>query len=140
MDKPTLLVIRGAQGAGKSTIAFSLVQSGLFDDYVEADMYFQKDGEYKYVKEDMSKAHTWCFENVKKQLEYGRSVIVSNTSCNQWEYQKYLDLAKEKCYNIQVMVLFSEFENVHNVPEDVVKRKRTELLADLTKNGVLTGE
>lgn len=143
LDKPTLLVIRGIPGSGKSTIAFSLVDSGLYQDYFEADMYFTGPDGYKYDRSKMKEAHEWCFNEVVKSLELGRSTIVANTHTQGWMYQKYIDLAEKMGYNIQVMVLSSSYKDVHNVPEETVKRMKKELAESLIEEStqyLLTGE
>lgn len=129
-SEKVLLIIRGVPGAGKSTIAFSLVDSGLFYDYFEADMYFEGLDGYNYNKSLIKEAHDWCYKEVKKEMLLGRSVIVSNTSTQYWQYKRYIDLAQELGYNIQIMVLESSFKSTHNVPEETITRMQKELKED----------
>ena len=65
-SKPTLLIIRGAPGAGKSTIARALINSVLFDAYVEADSYFMRDGKYEFSISHIGEAHDYCFNEAKE--------------------------------------------------------------------------
>lgn len=133
-SEKVLLIIRGVPGAGKSTIAFSLVQSGLFQDYYEADMYFETPDGYKYNKAKIKEAHEWCYKKVKQAMENGYNTIVSNTSTEQWQYQKYIDLAKELGYNIQIMLLQSEFLSVHPVSGHITERMKNEIYDDFVLN------
>ena len=70
-----LFLLRGLPGSGKSTLAKSLV-----GEHFEADMYFVRDGEYKFDANKLSNAHKWCKISVEEcmNLRYNR-VIVSNT-------------------------------------------------------------
>jgi len=127
-----LLIIRGTPGAGKTTIAKALLLVGLFHYYYEADMFFELEGHYKYDKSKIKAAHEWCYSKVKDAMYLGEmNVIVSNTFTSKWQYQKYLDLAAELGYNIQMMVLKSDFESIHQVPKDTLIRMKNELQTDL---------
>ena len=55
---PTLLIIRGAPGAGKSKLAAALVAQRLFDYFIEADNYFlDRGGVYKFDHTKLEEAH-----------------------------------------------------------------------------------
>lgn len=49
-------------------------------------------------------------------------VIVSNTSSRKWEFEKYIALARKYGYKVQVIDVHGEFENVHGVPEETLKK------------------
>lgn len=133
-SEKVLLIIRGAPGSGKSTIANALVASMLFSDYFEADMYFETPEGYKYDKSKLSEAHDWCYENVKEEMLAGRSVIVSNTSLRWWQYSRYIYLAQDLGYNIQIMILESSFDSAHDVPEDKVLDMKRQLREDMIES------
>lgn len=126
-SKPTLLIIRGAPGAGKSTIARALINSVLFDAYVEADSYFMRDGKYEFSISHIGEAHDYCFNEAKELMKRGRSVIISNTNTRKKDYQKYLDLAEKYGYNIQVMTLQGPWKSEHDVPEITVEKMKARL-------------
>lgn len=50
-----LFLLRGLPGAGKSTLAKTIGGK-----HFEADMYFIKDGEYKFEADKLKMAHNWC--------------------------------------------------------------------------------
>jgi len=55
-----LFLLRGLPGAGKSTLAKSLGGK-----HIEADMYFEYEGKYKFDASRLKEAHDWCQNTVK---------------------------------------------------------------------------
>ena len=117
----TLYIIRGLPGSGKSTLAMKLVHSYR---HMEADMFFIDDeGKYNYNVSDIKQAHEWCFNKVKTMMLTNKyyNCAVSNTFTRRWEYQKYMDLAKEYSFNVVIIETHANFGNKHNVPEKVIQ-------------------
>ena len=117
----TLFLLRGLPGAGKSTLADSL---GI--DYVEADMFFMQDGEYKFDGAKLKEAHEWCQGRVRKIMELGMSVAVANTFTQEWEMEPYLEMAEEFGYRVNSLIVENRHggENTHGVPEEALTRMR----------------
>ena len=117
----TLFLLRGLPGAGKSTLADSL---GI--DYVEADMFFMQDGEYKFDGTKIKLAHEWCQDRVRKIMELGMSVAVANTFTQEWEMEPYLEMAEEFGYRVNSLIVENRHggENTHGVPEEALTRMR----------------
>lgn len=122
----TLFLLRGLPGAGKSTLADSL---GI--DYVEADMFFMQDGEYKFDGTKIKLAHEWCQDRVRKIMEYGMSVAVANTFTQEWEMEPYLEMAEEFGYRVNSLIVENRHgnESVHEVPAQAmdIMEKRFEI-------------
>ena len=114
MINPKLVLIRGLPGSGKTTIAKSMAGYKHF----EADMYHIVDGVYLFDFNSIKKAHQWCQENTFSELEKGNYVVVSNTFTELWEMQPYIDFG----YDYSIIVAKGEFENIHGVPEEVLKK------------------
>lgn len=93
-----LYIIRGISGSGKSTFAKSLGCP-----YFEADMYFIDPitGEYKWDGSKIKQAHEWCFDRVHESIFLNQNKIaVSNTFTEEWEMEKYINLAKKYDYTV----------------------------------------
>ena len=98
-----LYLLRGLPGSGKSTLA-----RFVGDAFVEADMFFLKNGKYEFDGSKIRDAHAWCQSTVREWMQmnadtYGleySEIAVSNTFTQEWEMEAYYDLAKE--FNYQV--------------------------------------
>ena len=115
-----LYLLRGLPGAGKSTVA-----KRLGGEHYEADMFFMKDGEYKFDATKLKMAHQWCQQQVEHCMEdESPVVVVSNTFTQEWEMQAYNDLAKHYGYTVFSLVVENRHggENVHGVPADAMDR------------------
>ena len=118
----TLYIIRGIPGSGKSTLAKKLVGN---DNYFEADMYFVQDGKYEFDITKIKDAHDWCYNKIEEKMKNSiREIAVSNTFTRNWEFQKYQSLARKYNYTIFEIICHNEFENEHNVPENIVKNMK----------------
>lgn len=115
-----LYIIRGAPGSGKTTRAKSLN----FPYHYEADMYFMQDGEYKFDRTKIASAHAWCKSMVEDAMTTGSDVVVSNTFVKKWEYAVYEELAKKYSYTVTVEIMTGNYENVHEVPSEIVQRMK----------------
>jgi len=124
--KPTLYLVRGVSGAGKSTFAKALATAygGV---HIEADMYFMQNGAYNFQQSRLTDAHNWCQGVVDAALSIGRTVVVSNTSTTEKEVQPYQELVKQ--HNANFVSLIVENRNgtmsVHDVPEEALQRQRS---------------
>jgi len=114
---PEVVLIRGVPGSGKTTKARTE-----YADYqlVEADMFFERDGHYKYDPNKIKDAHKWCQDTAEQWLEMGYDVVVANTFTRVWEMQPYLDMG----YPVTVIEATGNYANVHGVPQEVVNRMR----------------
>lgn len=119
----TLILLRGIPGSGKSTIAHALMAMHNDAEHYEADQYFMKDGEYKFKKEELGHAHDWCHMQVSNAIKFGvKTVIVSNTFLQLWEFEEYLLEAMAYGYDIQVLDCQSTFKDIHGVPQETLEK------------------
>lgn len=117
-DAP-LILVRGAPGSGKSTIA-ECIASVDGRHHFEADQYFMVGGEYHWSREHQKLAHKWCQYRTLVTLEKGDKVVVSNTFTRQWEMEPYLLLD----FDTKVIRSDHNFGNIHFVPKENVQAMR----------------
>ena len=121
---PTMYIIRGLPGAGKSTLAERLTPGRVFsaDDY--PGLYVQGQLNPKLLSE----AHVDCQERCRKAMT-GQDVSAANTfSCN-WEMDRYISLCLVKGYHCMVLLAEgtttpegSPTVSIHNVPPEATAR------------------
>lgn len=113
-----LILIRGLPGSGKSTLA-KLLGSHV---HLEADMFHVVDDVYRYDATQNTRAHRWCQVETKIQLNFGYSVVVSNTFVRMLELEPYFQIAKELSIIPLVIETKGNFKSVHDVPKDILDR------------------
>ena len=112
-----LVLIRGIPGSGKSTLAKTEFPNHL---HIECDMYFIKNGKFKYRAFEATDAHIWCKWHTETFLRAGRDVVVSNTFTEFWELEYYVKLG----YETKIIDAKGNFESIHNVPENIIHRMK----------------
>lgn len=118
---PTMYIMSGCQGSGKSTWASR--KNGIT---VSADHYFVKDGEYSFDFTKLGAAHAECFHNAILTVQAKQDCIVDNTNSTTLEVAPYYQLAKAYGYDVVLVKVSCDpskaaKRNVHGVPEAGVK-------------------
>lgn len=128
-----LVLVRGISGSGKSTFAQLLVELGFV--HVEADKFFvSPSGDYHFNASKLSDAHEWCFEHTFLNLGIGNDVVVSNTFTQGWEIEPYIT-SYNKLTGKYPFVLTSNgaYDNVHGVPDAVLKKQKDRFDHDISR-------
>lgn len=120
---PTLHIVRGLPGSGKSTFAKKMAAQQKAEHF-EADMYFVKDGVYQFDAKRLPAAHEWCYRQVEAALWSGNNCIVSNTFTRESEMEDYLAMTEKQHWPVVVWECLGKYQNIHNVPEEVLTRMR----------------
>lgn len=123
-----LILLRGLPGSGKTTLAKTLGMN-----HFEADMFFVKDGEYKFDANKLKLAHIWCFNQVRTKMEDTKSdvlcnpkIVVSNTFTQEWEMEKYYELAEQYAYRVHSIIVENRHfgVNQHDVPAEKLEQMK----------------
>lgn len=120
-------LVRGLPGSGKSTLASAMVKSSKIKTYhYEADQFFtDENGEYKFIRDEITDAHNWCFTNAIKALKNGHSVIVANTFVNYKEIEKYFLFCLNKNIKFDIIEAHGNYGSVYNVPDYAIERMKS---------------
>jgi predicted kinase len=119
-----LILLRGLPGSGKSTFAKSI--SNESTGHIESEMFFVKDGEYKFDGSKIKDAHNWCQDVVEHWMNFNdfETIIVSNTFTQEWEMKPYMDMAKEWEYQVFSIIVENRHGGVnqHGVPDEKLQQ------------------
>lgn len=136
--KPTLYLLCGAPGSGKTYRARQLLASGDAVHHLEADMFFETPDGYCYDRGQLAKAHAWCFGHLLFLINTTRqSIVVANTFSRVWERQAYVKAARECGYRLVLEKMDGRYPNTHGVPEDKVQAFR-DRFEDFTSDEMCT--
>lgn len=130
-----VIIMRGASGAGKSTIARYIMEQ--VDErspnaeiaYCSADEYhYSPEGEYEFSMENLKHAHPWCLEGYLDAIESGADlIIVDNTHMKIQEMSTYYHIARCKRLHVTIITAHAfhpeilSHLNVHGVSESIIE-------------------
>lgn len=118
---PTLYILQGIAGAGKSTLAKKMIAEGKASCYYEADMFMTNhQGEYHFDPKKLGSCHASCVHMIEVEMQNCENVIQSNTNLRRKDLDLYLDLAEKYGYNVVIIKLNTSYGSIHNVPEDKI--------------------
>jgi predicted kinase len=135
---PSLTLIRGLPGSGKSTLSKCMYvyhPIGAYDQqsvYYEADQYFMKNGKYEFDIDKLYTAHRWCYEATSESLKSGHNVTVSNTFTTIKELKPYFELAKQFCIVPNVILCQGNFGSIHSVPTETMIKMKSRFVFDIS--------
>lgn len=125
---PTLYIVCGLPGSGKSTIGAHLAKI-----QVSADDFFMVGSEYRFDPKLLSDAHHQSQARTESALQSGDRVAVANTFTQFWEVYPYHQIAARTGARVVIVDLYDggmtdqelAARNVHGVPEAAIKGMRT---------------
>lgn len=124
-----LIILRGPSGFGKSTYAATMRAGAI----CSADNYFVHNGVYNFDASKLSEAHQQCLQScIAAMKEKKELIVVDNTNTKKWEYEKYIEAAKNLNYCTEIIEFIACCDehalelakrNVHKVPTEIVMRQ-----------------
>jgi len=126
----TLTLLRGLPGSGKSTLAKKMKSFAM--EHFEADMFFMKDGVYRFDPNQLADAHDWCRSETEECLYHGKDVIVSNTFTTMREMKPYIEMANRYKATVAIYLCQGQFGSIHNVPDEAMQRMKARFVYDIS--------
>ncbi|KAM5182035.1 uncharacterized protein ACMZJ9_002432 isoform 2-T2 [Mantella aurantiaca] len=130
--KGKLVLLRGVPGSGKSTLACSLLDQSPDGIVLSTDDYFCQENGYTYDVKLLGDAHNWNHDRARRAMDDGRSpIIIDNTNIQAWEMKPYVQMAIEKCYDVDFLEPNTwwkvdphelEKRNTHRVPHEKISQ------------------
>lgn len=122
--RPKLYILRGAPGAGKSTLARKMLLQGIVDKHYEADMWFHdSEGRYIFDGQRLPEVHSECQRATYNALNAGFNVVVANCFMKASQIQTYVDFG----FETEVIHLRGQHQNVHGLSQDRVEAIRSRM-------------
>lgn len=122
---PSLILIRGLPGAGKSTLA-KLLAGDKWPCYSIDDFFTDsKSNEYTFAYDKNHLAYKHCLANTEAAMKDKISkIFIHNTFTMDWEMEPYLKLANENGYKVFVTTVEKHHHNnnIHLVSDEQIKK------------------
>ena len=122
-------IIRGLPGSGKTTLANELTKHN-----VAADNWFDIHNKGVFDAKYLKDAHQFCEDEFTIYCNEQLPVVaVHNTFVKTWQYQKYVDIAKERGYQVFVITVHNHHgsQSIHGVPKNKIDEMKSNFQMNL---------
>jgi predicted kinase len=122
---PSLIILRGLPGSGKSTLSELLSENKWpvfsIDDYFTDPL--TKVYTFEFSKNHL--AYKNCQENTEKAMKTTiEKIFIDNTFTLEWEMEPYFKLAEKYAYTVHVLTVENRHhsKNKHNIPQEQIQK------------------
>ncbi|XP_029008207.1 NEDD4-binding protein 2 [Betta splendens] len=132
LEGKLLVLLRGAPGSGKSSLARALLEDNQGGIILSTDDYFTQNGQYRFDPTFLGEAHEWNHKRAKEAFERGTNpIIIDNTNMQGWEMRPYVVQALTHGYKVLFREPDTWWKNKprelerrtsHNVPVETIRR------------------
>lgn len=122
---PSLILLRGLPGSGKTTLAKELSENGKYPVFSVDDYFTDEQGNYKFEFEKNHLAYKQCENNTRLSMQDNISkIFIDNVFSLEWEMEPYFKLASEFNYKIFVVTVENRHggKNIHGVNDEQLKK------------------
>ncbi|XP_068561552.1 NEDD4-binding protein 2 [Cebidichthys violaceus] len=132
LEGKVLVLLRGAPGSGKSTMARALLEHNPGGVRLSTDDYFIRHGVYQYDPAALGQAHEWNHKQAKEAFARAANpIIIDNTNMQGWEMKPYVAQALKHGYKVLFREPDTWWKNkprelerrtTHSVPVEKIRR------------------
>jgi len=125
IEKPSLILLRGLPGSGKSELA-KVLSEGIHP-VLSVDDYFtdKETGEYHFRFDKNHLAYKECEHNTLRLMKQRQEkIFVDNTFTLEWEIDPYFKMAAEQDYRLFVVTVENHHgnKNIHHISEEQLEK------------------
>lgn len=119
-----MVLVRGLPGSGKSTYSHvNFVSQGF--KHLETDMFFIKNGVFKYEPGKYAQAVEWCQRRTIEAVSERLNIVISNHFLRHWELGFYLQLAEKNNYDVVVHTCYTQYAAKATYPQRLIDTMQT---------------
>ncbi len=122
---PSLILLRGLPGSGKTTLAIVLSDDGKTPVFSVDDYFTDSNGDYHFNYSENHLAYKQCQNNAESAMkDRVQKIIVDNTFTLEWELEPYFKMAGFHGYRVFVLTVENRHggSNSHGISQEQIEK------------------